>query len=184
MKKFKFVLSATLVIILLNSCSSVNGLFYDGRLVQRKNPYQSFSENDKLAKTVVGKSEDVKYTESTCLETTGLNAVENSYTAVQANDVSDFASNSNQFSLSPEKNQPKQVFNSNVSFKAPRSISKLEKASKLVMKQKHTSLKEKRGGVSIDSDQLLLVILCLFIPPLAVYLFEGGWSTDAHSILC
>lgn len=41
------------------------------------------------------------------------------------------------------------------------------------METKLSSQKKHAGG---DTDQVLIVILCFLLPPLAVYLFEGSWT--------
>jgi uncharacterized membrane protein YqaE (UPF0057 family) len=63
------------------------------------------------------------------------------------------------------------------------NLTSFEKQTKLntiykqetVLKTKQKDYKEKKGRG--DTDTLLLIILCFLIPPLAVFLFEGSWTS-------
>lgn len=173
MKNFNSFLKITLSTIVLSSCVSSNGLFYNGKIIQIKCENQSVSDvsgQDVKSNSVVPKSIILGLASEPASVNSEMNL---------ANE-GDVASLSNEFFLKEKNgylvsNESHSVSNSIGFKKANNSLS--EKEYSTVMYEKKVSHKDSKTASKDDVDRVVIIILCFFIPPLAVYLHEGSWTS-------
>jgi len=173
MKKVNSFLKIALSAIILSACASGNGLFYNGKIIQKK------CGNESTSKVY---DQDVKMNRSDTKVIIQDVANESSATGSEMNSVNqgDVASLSNELVLTENKSWVQSVQNHSVVSSAESKkvkFSKSSKSNKAIIYVKKDSYKDFKKSSRDDVDKVVIIILCFFIPPLAVYLFEGSWTS-------
>lgn len=176
MKRFTQLFSILLLALAINSCSSVNGLFYDGRIIHTRNTEQAVTAINKKSSNEVTVTSELNSSEYDVANT------ENGTLADLATINDDLSDESNGVVIS-KNNSSNGLIGSNSSVSANRVFTKNTSASKdrrlhrTTISEKKQTLKHVSNTSKDDVDKVVLVIICFFIPPLAVYLFEGSWTS-------
>jgi uncharacterized membrane protein YqaE (UPF0057 family) len=184
MKNFKlFMLVFTLGAFIINSCS-----------VERR--YHRTGLNINWNNASIKMKKDKKYIESEINNETLV--IENTYKKSNENDVitysdletQDLAQNSEDLVLTESSLNPKaeliiadkndQKSKLSATFEASREIEKTTNSNSKTKQRvgKKAELKEliRQNSSSGDDNTVLCIVLAFFIPPLAVYLYEGSWT--------
>lgn len=171
MKRTKFLFSIGLATVLFSSC----GLFNKGKLTYQKN-----TEEQNTAR--IQKSSPMNHVSSQydLSMLNDLNSDINTSASLEINQ--DLATTSDDISLAKDDvNKTKEIRNE---IRFTHSNAHVQGASKTVNKkvkgltfsQKKFTYKQLKNNLKDDLDRVVIVVLCFFIPPLAVYLFEGKWT--------
>lgn len=187
MKNLKlFMLSATLGIFLINSCSVERRYHRTGLNVNWKNSLVKMKNNKKSIN-----SESEVNDETIAIDQAKKKIQEKAVISSSDAEIQDLASNSDELILNQEVNdaQPIFVLTSNTenktSINSHNSIlnREIEKSTESISNIKNragkkSEMKElvRQKSSSSDDNTVLCVVLAFFIPPLAVYLYEGSWT--------
>jgi uncharacterized membrane protein YqaE (UPF0057 family) len=174
MKKFILLFSVAFIMTLvLDSCS-----------VQKRYHRKGFTVNWNNASVKMKKNRKVVNSENT-EETIVSNSekkekLANNYHANRTNDMAAIAAgntpiavdglNRSQETMSSREKTTNTTFS--VKELANQNIKSTRKSAKKIIK----TIKKEQKKQGSNTDTVLLVILALFIPPLAVYLYEGYWT--------
>ena len=174
MKNFALLLTAAFALtLLLDACS-----------VQKRYHRKGFTVNWNNASVKMKKNRKVFNSENT-EETIVSNSekkekLANSYHANRTNDMAAIAAgntpiavdglNRSQETMSSREKTTNTTFS--VKELANQNIKSTRKSAKKIIK----TIKKEQKKQGSNTDTVLLVILALFIPPLAVYLYEGYWT--------
>jgi uncharacterized membrane protein YqaE (UPF0057 family) len=169
MKNVKSVLKIAIAAVVLSSCSSVNGLFYNGKLIQKRNAHEEVSDlNNKSANDDVSEIKNQKDALNNEDQTSS-----SQITYPESNDV---ATASNDLII----DQKVSSSYAHATVTEPVSRAQAWKDQKVksetVIQRKEFSHKDYKKSMKDDVDKVLIIVLCFLIPPLAVYLFEGSWT--------
>lgn len=174
MKKIALLLSATFVMILfLDSCS-----------VQKRYHRKGFTVNWNNASVNMKKNRKVVHTESIQEDAIVTNNIEkqkltrNYKTLVSMDIASTSVAVPTLTNTAPSIAAQTSVKSQAVTFAhTAKEISKEDaKSTKKDAKEIIKAIKKEQKKQGSNTDLVLLVILALFIPPLAVYLYEGYWT--------
>lgn len=187
MKNLKlFMLSATLGIFLINSCSVERRYHRTGLNVNWNNSSVKMKNNKKSIN-----SESEVNDETIAIEQAKKKIQEKTVIGYSDAEIQDVASNSDELILNQEVNdaQPIFVLTSNTENKTSinshnsilnREIEKSTESVSYIKNRvgKKSEMKElvRQKSSSSDENTVLCVVLAFFIPPLAVYLYEGSWT--------
>lgn len=187
MKNLKlFMLSAILGIFLINSCSVERRYHRTGLNVNWNNSSVKMKNNKKSIN-----SESEVNDETIAIEQAKKKIQEKTVIGYSDAEIQDVASNSDELILNQEVNdaQPILVLNSNTENKTSinshnsilnREIEKSTESVSYIKNRvgKKSEMKElvRQKSSSSDENTVLCVVLAFFIPPLAVYLYEGSWT--------
>ena len=178
MKKFAILLTAALAMtLLLDSCSVQKRYHRKGFTVNWNNTSVKMKKNRQVIHSE-SIQEDIVVSESKKTE-----KLKNKYEAPIKIDLAnknlnhpvaiDMLFNGPQNKIGEEKIESKK-FNNAISNRAlsKKEVKSTKKEAKAIIKE----IKKEQKKQGSNTDTALLVILALFFPPLAVYLYEGYWT--------
>ena len=178
MKKFAILLTAALAMtLLLDSCSVQKRYHRKGFTVNWNNTSVKMKKNRQVIHSE-SIQEDIIVSDSKKTE-----KLKNKYEAPIKIDLAnknlnhpvaiDMLFNGPQNNIGEEKIESKK-FNNAISNRtlSKKEVKSTKKEAKAIIKE----IKKERKKQGSNTDTALLVILALFFPPLAVYLYEGAWT--------
>lgn len=180
----KLQVIAVLALLVLGACNTSQDVASGGFITKRKYNKGFHINLNKKYKSTKG-AEFSKVEEELAVsneieinETTPTLPV-NAFVSIQSNE--NFDAIINEESTATTENIEITSYATNVLDKKEifRTYKSLSKADKKVVKAAKHQMKVKKDynrNTGRDTDVVLLVVLCFFIPPLAVYLKEGSWT--------
>lgn len=173
MKKVLFLFNIAIAVTILNSCSSLNGVFYDGGLIKKRNAGKDVAEiSEKVTyNNIISSNRSVDVSKD-LINKNDFTRRENNYDLATTSDEVVFAAAETKKERVNVRPNSSLVSNSLYSKK-----SKDYSFSKTTISQKDFSYRQNTKSATDDVDKIVIIILCFFIPPLAVYLYEGSWTS-------
>ena len=179
MKKFAILLTAAFAMtLILDSCSVQKRYHRKGFTVNWNNTSVKMKKNRQVIQSENIQEEDIIVSDSKKTE-----KLKNKYEAPIKIDLAnknlnhpvaiDMLFNGPQNKIGEEKIESKK-FNNAISNRAlsKKEVKSTKKEAKAIIKE----IKKEQKKQGSNTDTALLVILALFFPPLAVYLYEGYWT--------